>query len=107
MSVAWDNHFLPGSRWRKSIAQALESSRTVVVLWSKHSVESHWVIEEASYAQQHDKLAPALLDDVSPPMGFGEVQTINLAGSGPDQESASPDEFVSAVRKVLESRAQI
>ncbi len=107
MSVAWDNHFLPGSRWRKSIVQALESSRAVVVLWSRHSVESHWVMEEASYAQQHDKLVPARLDDVNPPMGFGEVQTFNLAGSGPNQESASPEEFVSSVREVLDSKSQL
>jgi len=107
MSVAWDNHFLPGTSWRKAIEQALEASSCVVVLWSQNSVKSHWVVEEATYALDHNKIVPARLDDVRLPIGFREVQTFNLAEAGPAGEPDTLEEFVSAVRAVLASMAQL
>ena len=50
----------------------------MVVLWSTHSVQSHWVIEEAEEGLSRDKLLPLLIDDVPPPRGFRGIQALSF-----------------------------
>jgi formylglycine-generating enzyme required for sulfatase activity len=77
-SVWWDRMIPPGSTFDRVIQQALETSRCVLVLWSSASVTSNWVKEEASEAQQLDKLVPALIEEVRIPLGFRRIQAANL-----------------------------
>ena len=78
-SVFMDRQDIPlGSNLCDGISQHLESARCVVVIWSKHSVKSHYVTEEAGTAQ--NRLIPILIDAVRPPYGFREIQTGNLIG---------------------------
>ena len=46
-SVFWDRTISAGKTWRQVIGNALESARSVIVAWSKTSVNSRWVQEEA------------------------------------------------------------
>jgi hypothetical protein len=77
-SVWWDRKIVPGRAFDRVIAEALDSSRCVVVLWSQTSVESDWVREEAAEGQRRDVLVPALLDDVPIPLGFRRLQAARL-----------------------------
>jgi hypothetical protein len=52
----------------------------VVVLWSKHSIESEWVKNEASVATERGILVPALIDEVKLPLEFRRKQTVDLTG---------------------------
>ena len=45
--VWWDALIEGGSRFAKSIDEALDKADAVVVLWSKDSIESDWVKDEA------------------------------------------------------------
>ena len=47
-SVWWDRMLLAGDHFDKTIQQALDAARCVVVLSSKSSVLSGWVKDEAS-----------------------------------------------------------
>jgi TIR domain len=47
-SVWWDRKLLAGDPFDKTIQQALDVARCVIVLWSKTSVSSGWVKDEAS-----------------------------------------------------------
>ena len=78
-SVWWDRHIPTGKTYFEVIEEALTAARCVLVLWSSHSVQSSWVIEEAEQGRNRGILLPVFLENVSPPMGFRLVQAIDLS----------------------------
>jgi TIR domain len=62
------------------IEKALKEAKCVIVLWSKRSVESLYVKDEAMYALDHDKLIPVAIENVSLPFRFRGVHTLSLLG---------------------------
>jgi len=77
-SVWWDREIPAGQTWRDVIEQSLATMGCMVVLWSKQSIHSDWVKEEAEEGQAQRKLVPALIDNVKPPMGFRAIQAADL-----------------------------
>src|SRR5205814_6105833 len=47
-SVWWDLHVRGGAQFSKVIEEALKAADAVVVLWSKDSIDSAWVRDEAA-----------------------------------------------------------
>lgn len=82
LSLWWDRKIGGGERWRERIAKELDAARCVVVVWSTQSVgpEGTFVHDEASRAQKRGVLVPVRIDDVDPPVGFGEIQALDLVG---------------------------
>ncbi|MFP5329385.1 MAG: TIR domain-containing protein [Alphaproteobacteria bacterium] len=78
--VWWDRQIHGGSRFSKEIEQALKSADVVIVLWSRASIESAWVQDEAAEGRDSDRLVPVLIDDSQPPLGFRQYQAIDLSG---------------------------
>lgn len=74
-SVWWDTSLRTGEQFPRRIQEAVAASRCVVVLWSRHSVESNWVVAEASEGWERRVLAPVMLDDSQPPMPFRQTQS--------------------------------
>ena len=100
-SVFWDRRIPAGQTWRGVLGQALHDARCVIVAWSRHSVASRWVGEEADAGLQRGILVPVLLEQVEPPIGFRSLQAAEL-GSGPlDDGSPAFTQFVQDVKKVL------
>jgi cellulose biosynthesis protein BcsQ len=64
--------------YTRSIANELDRSDVVVVCWSKASVGSQWVLDEAGEGLRRGILIPVLLDDVSPPILFRSVHSADL-----------------------------
>lgn len=87
-SVWWDRNIQVGQAFDRIIEDALDSAKCVVVLWSKRSVSSEWVKNEAASAAERGILVPALIDDVKTPLEFRRRQTANLIGW--EQEAAHP-----------------
>ena len=80
-SVWWDVEDIPaGKRFDETIEEALSSVKAVVVLWSRHSVKSSYVIDEASEAEELQTLIPVLIDEVKVPFRFKRLQTADLRG---------------------------
>ena len=81
-SVWWDAQIGGGESWRESIQQHLDESKCVIVVWSKRSTgpEGRFVRDEASRAQRRGTYLPITIDNVEPPLGFGEVQALPLTG---------------------------
>jgi TolB-like protein len=77
--VWWDALIEGGSRFARSIDEALERADAVVVLWSKNSIESDWVRDEASHARDRQRLVPVSFDGSHPPLGFRQYQMIDLS----------------------------
>lgn len=81
LAVWWDRSLPGGEEWRANIEQALNSSKCVIVLWTHASVgpDGGFVRDEASRAQARGILVPVRAEAVMPPLGFGEVQAIDLS----------------------------
>jgi hypothetical protein len=77
-SVWWDRRIPPGQVFTTYIQRQLDAARCIVVLWSKASVTSQFVNEEAREGVP-DRLVPALIEPVKLPLGFRDFQTANLS----------------------------
>jgi hypothetical protein len=77
-SVWWDRKIVAGETFDQVIEHELESANCVIVLWSKASVTSEWVKNEAAAAAQRGVLVPALIDNVTLPLEFRRKHTANL-----------------------------
>ena len=80
LTVWWDRELDVGQTYDEAIQTQLESSRCVVVLWSRSSVDSHWVKAEAQDAKERNRLYPAFLDPVKPPLEYRYVNGVDLSG---------------------------
>ena len=79
-SVWWDRRIVVGQRFDQAIERELEAAKTVVVLWSKNSIASEWVMNEAAVGAKRGVLIPALLESVQLPLEFSREQTADLTG---------------------------
>lgn len=78
-TVFWDHLSIrAGTNWRDKIVKELNASPCIIVIWSKHSVDSKFVRGEATIAQKRKVLVPIALDNVHPPLGFDELHTISF-----------------------------
>jgi len=77
--VFWDRTIPTGSNWRSFISKKLEEANCVVVVWSKASVGSNYVIEEAESGLERNALFPVLLETVRLPLGFRQVHAEDIS----------------------------
>jgi hypothetical protein len=77
-SVWWDRKIIAGEAFDRAIERELESAKCVVVLWSKQSIASEWVKNEAAAASERNVLVPAAIDGVKLPLEFRRRQTADL-----------------------------
>jgi len=83
-SVFWDRHIPGGKLWPAYLADRIDKSRCMLVIWSRYSVSSEFVLEEASRGKDRNILVPVRIDSVQPPFGFGLRQVIDLQAWGND-----------------------
>ena len=69
-----------GDAYDTQIEDAIAQTRVVIVVWSQHSVKSHWVRAEAAYAPGKHKLVTIAIDKSAPPLQFHHIQTIDFDG---------------------------
>lgn len=100
-SVWWDIKNPPGRTFHEVISEALAASKCVIVLWSKDSVKSHWVNEEAIEASRRKILVPALIEDASIPLGFKSIQAARLIDWKGEIPHPDVDRLIDAVEKIL------
>ena len=90
-SVWWDRHLDGGEEFSAEIEAALGQSDVVVVAWSKESVKSRWVRDEAAVGGDSGRLVPVRIDGSRPPMGFRQFHTLDLTdwkGTKRDERTA-------------------
>ena len=96
-TVWWDGLLEGGERFAETTATALDQAKAVVVLWSKTSIGSHWVHDEATRGRQNGRLVPLSIDASEPPLGFGQFQCIDVSNSIADPASPEIQAVVRAV----------
>jgi len=109
LSVWWDARVGGGEAWREAIAEHLEAARCVIVVWSKRSTgpEGRFVRDEASRAQGKGTYLPITIDKVQPPLGFGEMQALSLAGWKGDASDPHYRAVSACVHSMLGSTAPV
>lgn len=99
-SVFWDHRTIEiGDQWGKKIDRAIRTCKCVVVVWSKTSVDSEWVVEEANIGKQREVLLPIRIDEVIFPVGFTMRQTGDFVHWDGD---ANDPQFARLAEKVRE-----
>ncbi|HEU4810231.1 MAG TPA: TIR domain-containing protein [Sphingomicrobium sp.] len=101
-SVWWDRQLNPGERFSAEIDRALKGADIIVALWSKASIESAWVQDEAGVGRDTARLVPALLDQVAPPLGFRQYHAVDLSRGRLNERSLEP--LVKAVEDRLSGK---
>ena len=79
LQVWWDRQIPPGRTFDEVIEEAIDGARCVVVLWTRNSVASDWVKTEANEGAHDQRLVPAMLDMVKPPLEFRRIQAADLS----------------------------
>lgn len=104
LQIWWDQHLPGGEAWRDNIEAALDQAGCVVVVWSIGSTgpEGGFVRDEAGRAKARGVLVPVRIDNVSPPLGFGELQAIDLRGWKGQARDPYLIDLVAACRAKLE-----
>jgi hypothetical protein len=100
-SVWWDPKLRAGEHFDDVIERALREAKCVIVLWSRRSVESRYIRDEATYALNREKLVPVAIEDVRPPFRFEGLQTARLSDWDGSGTSGEYQKLVQDLRSVL------
>ena len=95
--VWWDGLLEGGDTFLPTTEAALEGADAVVVLWSKTSIASHWVRDEATVGRDRRRLVPLSLDGSEAPLGFRQIQLIDITKW---RGNAAAPEFQRVIRAV-------
>ncbi len=96
-TVWWDYGLVVGPDFRAQIESNLDAANAVVVLWCSGSIKSRFVRSEAGRADRRNKLVEALLENVEPPVGFGESQAAALIGWDGDPRAPMIEGLITAL----------
>lgn len=98
LSVWWDKNLAGGADFSKETEAKLGEAKAIVVAWSKASVDSMWVGDEATVGREKGNLVPIAIDPVSPRLGFRGLHTIDLAGWHGDRSAPGCRDLVGALK---------
>ncbi len=100
-SVWWDQTLNVGEAFDRVTEQALDEAKAVVVLWSKHSVDSRWVRAEATQAQASDRLVPVMIESCRRPIMFELTQTAELQDWTGELADARWQSLIEGLRRIV------
>ena len=95
VAVWWDRNLTGGVDFSRELERRLDQAKAIVVAWSKSSVESMWVSDEANVGREKGNLVPIVIDPVLPKIGFRGIHTLDLSNWRGD---AAAPEFQDLVR---------
>lgn len=98
VDVWWDIEIPAGKKFADVIYERLHSCDYVVVVWSKSSVESDWVLREAEEGLQRNVLLPVALEDVDLPFLFKGLHTCSFKGWEGDTRNLHYQNLLGAIR---------
>jgi TolB-like protein len=104
--VWWDRRLDGGEEFSAEIEAALDKSDVVLVAWSKESVKSRWVRDEAAVGGDKGTLVPVSIDASMPPMGFRQFHTLDLTGWKAAQRDKRTAELLRSVERRLQGKEE-
>src|SRR5262249_12576500 len=104
--VWWARSISPGLPFDQAINDAIQQSACIVVLWSRSSTQSNWVLEEATDGRDRGILVPALIEAVNPPRGFRRFQAADLNGWDGAVDAPAFRLLCSSIERIANARHQ-
>jgi serine/threonine-protein kinase len=103
LSVWWDLQIEAGADWRRTLRENLDAAACVIVVWSVASTgpAGHFVQDEASVAKRRGVYLPVAIDEVSPPLGFGQEHCLKLVGWTGNRRDPRFADVLAAARAVI------
>ena len=102
LTVWWDRKIPIGKSFEEVIQHALESAGCVIVLWSKNSIISKWVLSEVRQGFNKGILAPVLLEVIEKiPLPYDGLQAANLSGWKPGKQHSEISHLLDSVHAIL------
>jgi hypothetical protein len=93
--VWWDrDDLLAFELIHRAVEEAIHTASCVVVSWSKHSVDSDWVIGEADEGKSLSKLISVQLDKTKPPIQFRSKKIIDFTTWDGNQKHTAYQELI-------------
>ena len=99
-SVWWDKKIPPGKTFDEVIVTALKNSKCILVIWTKNSVKSEWVKNEAAEGFSQKSLVPILLEDVDIPFEFRRLQAAKLQNWTGNTSSVEFKELIYSIENI-------
>ncbi len=106
-SVWWDRNIAAGKSYQRVIESELDAADCAIVIWSRNSVYSDWVVAEAEEGRTRSILVPVSIDDAKPPLVFRQIQTADLSSWDGDPSSAMFRQLVDDVRPLIPESATV
>ena len=100
-SVWWDPAISPGQEFDLRIAEELENSSAVMVVWTANSVQSRWVRGEARDGADRGILIPVRLGAVPLPIDFRAIHTTELDDVADPAQNPKFQEVIQALRTLI------
>lgn len=104
-TVWWDRHVHGGANFSNEIDRELKNAQVVMVLWSPTSIASAWVQDEAAEGRDSGRLVPATLDSTKPPLGFRQIQCIDLSPWDNHGRTEPIEDLLEAISKMAAADA--
>jgi hypothetical protein len=102
-SVWFDERIRSGTEFDQEIENALSTAKCVVIVWSRHSINSSWVRAEAEQAFEAQKLVPICIDpNTKIPLHFQQIQTAMIFDL--DERSKKLERFLSDIQYVITTK---
>ena len=105
VDVWFDDRIRSGAEYSHEIETALKGALAVMVLWSRNSVQSAWVRDEAAEGRDTGRLISVRIDDCRPPIGFRQYQTTNLSRWSGRGKPKQLDDITAAIAAITGTRA--
>ena len=105
-SVWWDRRIDGGDEFSAKIEAELDRSDIVLVVWSKDSVNSRWVRDEAAVGGDRGMLVPVGIDGSFPPMGFRQFHTLDLTDWRAGKRDQRTAELLQSVERRLKGKGK-
>jgi TIR domain/AAA domain, putative AbiEii toxin, Type IV TA system len=103
-SIWWDVESIPlGVDWERFLTDQVAAAQCVVVLWSRASVQSRWVLFEAEFALRRKVLLPVFIEEVELPSIFSRVQTGRLVDWSGDTADPEFQRLIQGIKHMIEA----
>lgn len=101
-TVWWDRQIPIGQRFDTVIEEELVKAHCVIVIWTRRSIASEWVKNEANEASQLGKLVPILLEEVPLPLAFKRTEAALLMGWKGEQDHPELSLLFNAISQTIQ-----
>lgn len=100
--VWWDRHLDVGEAYDRRIEKELAAADCVVVVWSRTSVASNWVLSEAMAGFETNRLVPVTLDSrLTIPLPFNRVHAASLVDWTGTADHPGLEELAEGIRATI------